>query len=65
MLVGLRQQEVEVDKAKDSSTELAELSGETKISVSVQQVTSRFQSIQSTAKVCTDLNILQLDALKL
>lgn len=34
----------------DDSAELIQSSGETRISVNVQQVTSRFQSIQSTAK---------------
>lgn len=34
----------------DDSSELIQSSGETRISVNVQQVTSRFQSIQSTAK---------------
>lgn len=35
---------------KDESSELIQSSGETRIAVNVQQVTSRFQSIQATAK---------------
>lgn len=34
----------------DDSTELMQSSGDTRISVSVQQITSRFQSIQATAR---------------
>lgn len=34
----------------DDSTELVQSSGDTRISVNVQQITSRFQSIQVTAK---------------
>lgn len=51
MLVSLRQNEAELDKTTDDSSELIQMSGEAKISVSVQQITSRFQSIQTTAKV--------------
>lgn len=51
MLVSLRQNEVELDKMTDESSELVQMSGEAKISVSVQQITSRFQSVQTTAKV--------------
>nr|CAD7429520.1 unnamed protein product [Timema monikensis] len=34
----------------DDSSDLVQISGETRISVNVQQITSRFQSIQTTAK---------------
>lgn len=51
MLVSLRQNEVELDKMTDDSSELVHMSGEAKISVSVQQIISRFQSVQTTAKV--------------
>ncbi|XP_075225316.1 muscle-specific protein 300 kDa isoform X2 [Lycorma delicatula] len=50
MLVSLRQNEVELDKMTDDSSELVHMSGEAKISVSVQQIISRFQSVQTTAK---------------
>ncbi|KAL7297367.1 hypothetical protein TKK_0009753 [Trichogramma kaykai] len=50
LLVNLRQNETEFDKMSDSSSDLINISGETRFSVSVQQITSRFQSVQSTAK---------------
>ncbi|XP_039285327.1 nesprin-1-like [Nilaparvata lugens] len=50
MLVSIRQSEVELDKLTDDSSELVQMSGEMKISVSIQQIISRFQSIQTTAK---------------
>ncbi|XP_029680499.1 nesprin-1 isoform X2 [Formica exsecta] len=50
LTVNLRQNEAEFDKMSDDSSELMQISGETRFSVSVQQVTSRFQSIQATAK---------------
>lgn len=50
MIVSLRDNENDFDKMTDDSSELIQSSGETRISVNVQQVTSRFQSIQSTAK---------------
>lgn len=51
LIVNLRQNEVEFDKMSDESSELMQISGETRFSASVQQITSRFQSIQATAKV--------------
>ncbi|XP_014483634.1 PREDICTED: nesprin-1 isoform X6 [Dinoponera quadriceps] len=50
LIVNLRQNEAEFDKMSDDSSELMQISGETRFSASVQQVTSRFQSIQATAK---------------
>ncbi|KZC10894.1 Nesprin-1 [Dufourea novaeangliae] len=50
LIVNLRQNEAEFDKMSDESSELMQISGETRFSASVQQITSRFQSIQSTAK---------------
>lgn len=49
--MNLRQNEAEFDKINDDSSDLIQVSGESRFSVSVQQVTSRFQSIQATAKV--------------
>jgi len=46
----LRQNEADFDKMKDDTSELVQSSGETRIAVNVQQVSSRFQSIQATAK---------------
>ncbi|XP_043257160.1 nesprin-1 isoform X11 [Colletes gigas] len=50
LIVNLRQNEAEFDRMSDESSELMQISGETRFSASVQQITSRFQSIQSTAK---------------
>ncbi|XP_076280585.1 muscle-specific protein 300 kDa [Lasioglossum baleicum] len=50
LIVNLRQNEAEFDKMTDESSELMQISGETRFSASVQQITSRFQSIQATAK---------------
>lgn len=50
LIVTLRQNEAEFDKMSDESSELMQISGETRFSASVQQITSRFQSIQATAK---------------
>lgn len=48
--MSLRQNESEFDKMTDESSELIQSSGESRISMNVQQVTSRFQSIQAAAK---------------
>nr|XP_033322974.1 nesprin-1 [Megalopta genalis] len=50
LIVNLRQSEAEFDRTSDESSELMQISGETRFSASVQQITSRFQSIQATAK---------------
>lgn len=50
LLQNLKQNENEFDKMTDESSELIQSSGETRLSVNVQQITSRFQSIQATAK---------------
>ncbi|KAF4529962.1 hypothetical protein B566_EDAN017791 [Ephemera danica] len=54
MILSLKQNEADFDKMSDESSDLVQISGETRISVNVQQITSRFQSIQSTAKAVTD-----------
>ena len=41
----------DVDRMSDDSTDLMGVSGDTRISVNVQQVTSRYKTIQVTAKV--------------
>lgn len=51
LILSLRQNESEFDKMTDESSDLVQISGETRISVNVQQITSRFQAIQTTAKV--------------
>lgn len=50
MILSIRQNESDFDKMSDDTQELLQSSGETRISVNVQQITSRFQSIQSTAR---------------
>lgn len=50
LISNLRQNESEFDKITDESSELIQSSGESRISVNVQQITSRLQSIQTTAK---------------
>lgn len=49
-MLSLKQNEAEFDKMSDRSTELVQSSGETRISVNVQQITSRFQAVQATAR---------------
>ncbi|XP_044734627.1 nesprin-1 [Chrysoperla carnea] len=50
LILSLRQNENEFDKISDESSELVQNSGDTRISVNIQQISSRFQSIQNTAK---------------
>ncbi|XP_074030429.1 muscle-specific protein 300 kDa isoform X10 [Leptinotarsa decemlineata] len=50
LILNLRQNEAEFDKMSDDSAELVQSSGDTKISINVQQIISRFQSVQATAK---------------
>ncbi|KAK3930234.1 Nesprin-1 [Frankliniella fusca] len=50
LIASLRQNEAELDKISDESSELAQSSGESRVTVSLQQVTSRFQAAQATAK---------------
>ncbi|XP_034936487.1 nesprin-1 isoform X11 [Chelonus insularis] len=50
LITNLRNYETEFDKMNDNSSELIETSGETRFSANIQQVISRFQSIQTTAK---------------
>ncbi|KAG5889994.1 hypothetical protein JTB14_035906 [Gonioctena quinquepunctata] len=50
LILNLRQNEAEFDKMSDDSAELVQSSGDTKISINVQQIISRFQSVQVTTK---------------
>nr|XP_050869210.1 muscle-specific protein 300 kDa [Vespula vulgaris] len=50
LIANLRQNEADFDKMRYDSSDLIQISGETRFSSSVQQITSRFQSIQATAK---------------
>ncbi|GLH12194.1 Uncharacterized protein GBIM_16929 [Gryllus bimaculatus] len=50
LIQSVHQNEAEIDKMSDDSSELVQISGETRISVNVQQIISRFQSIHTTAK---------------
>ena len=64
LIVNLRQNEAEFDKMSDESSELMQISGETRFSANVQQITSRFQSIQATAKVNMKNYMLRLIIIK-
>lgn len=48
--MSLKQNEPEFDRMSDQSAELVQSSGESRISVNVQQIISRFQAVQTTAK---------------
>lgn len=48
--MNLKKTEAEFDKLSDESSELIQSSGDSRLSINVQQISSRFQSIQSTAK---------------
>ncbi|ERL91661.1 hypothetical protein D910_08989, partial [Dendroctonus ponderosae] len=50
LVSNLKQNERDFDKISDDSTELVQTSGDTRISLNIQQITSRFQSVQVTAK---------------
>ncbi|XP_072386756.1 muscle-specific protein 300 kDa isoform X12 [Diabrotica undecimpunctata] len=50
LALALRQNEPEFDRLSDSSAELVQSSGDTRIANNVQQIISRFQSVQVTAK---------------
>lgn len=48
--MNLKQNEIEFDKMSDDSTELVHTSGDSRISINVEQISSRFQSVQATAR---------------
>ncbi|KAF5308513.1 hypothetical protein FQR65_LT06178 [Abscondita terminalis] len=50
LLGSLKQNEAEFDKLSDQSAELMQNSGESRISVNVQQIMSRFQAVEATTK---------------
>ncbi|KAK3865215.1 hypothetical protein Pcinc_029165 [Petrolisthes cinctipes] len=50
LVFSIMQNQGEVDKMSDESSDLMGISADTRISVNVQQITSRFKSIQVTAK---------------
>lgn len=60
LIANLRQNEADFDKMRYDSSDLIQISGETRFSSSVQQITSRFQSIQTTAKVNLRTNFLNI-----
>ena len=45
------QNQGEIDRLNEESSELVSLAGDSRITVTVQQVTSRFKSVQATSKV--------------
>ncbi|XP_066158002.1 muscle-specific protein 300 kDa isoform X10 [Euwallacea fornicatus] len=50
LITNLKQNKSDFDKISDDSAELVLTSGDTRICISIQQITSRFQSVQGTAK---------------
>lgn len=50
-MVSLRQSEMELDKISDERSDISQLSGDTRISLNVQQITSRFRGVQNAVKV--------------
>ena len=50
-MFNLRQSEGETEKFSEEGSDISHLSSETKISMNVQQVTSRYHAIQMTVKV--------------
>ena len=51
LVFSITQNQAEIDKMSDDSSDLVGISGDTRISVNVQQITSRFKTIQVTSKV--------------
>ena len=49
-MFSIAKNESDIDKMSDDSSDLMQLSGETRITVNVQQISSRFQSMQVAAK---------------
>ena len=49
-MFSIRNNQGEIEKMSDDSSDLMQLSGETRITVNVQQISSRFQSMQVAAK---------------
>ena len=50
-MLSIRQNEGDMDKLSDDGSDLIQITGESRLSNTVQQVTSRFQGLQTTAKV--------------
>ena len=51
VMFNLRQSDGETEKFSEEGSDISHLSSETRISMNVQQVTSRYHAIQSTVKV--------------
>ena len=49
-MFNLRQGEGELDRLSEDGSDVSQLSGETKISMNVQQINSRYHTVQSTVK---------------
>jgi len=50
-LKNLKEKEAEFDRMGIDGSELVQATGESRIATNVQQITSRFESVQMTAKV--------------
>ena len=50
-MFNLRQGEGELDRLSEDGSDVSALSGDTKISMNVQQINSRYHTVQSTVKV--------------
>lgn len=51
LMFNLRQGEAEIDRLSEDGSDVSALSGDTKISMNVQQINSRYHTVQSTVKV--------------
>ena len=50
-MFNLRQGEGELDRLSEDGSDVSALSGDTKISMNVKQINSRYHTVQSTVKV--------------
>ena len=55
-MFNLRQSDTESEKFSEEGSDISHLSSETRISMNVQQVTSRYHAIQNTVKVSANCN---------
>ena len=57
-MFNLRQGEAEIDRLSEDGSDVSALSGDTKISMNVQQINSRYHTVQSTVKVIAKSELL-------
>ena len=58
VMFNLRQSDTESEKFSEEGSDISHLSSETRISMNVQQVTSRYHAIQNTVKVGSHITFL-------